>query len=256
MSNQTIIFEQPVNELIRVCLRVEHLLQLAENSLRGATLHETRTTTSTLIDILALTERPDLRGKFIKEFLRQSANLQRFLNEPHIDQTKLQTALKGLENTLELLQKNSGKFGAKLRENEFLVSVRQHFSMPGGTCSFDTPCFHYWLKQPAKERHTKLLEWLSELEDLFQVVDEMLQLVRQSGQAVMHTAHDGFYQTSLDPQMPCQLIRVSVPNTTQAFPEISVGRHGVSVRFYHPTLQQRNVPYEKDVPFWLTCCIL
>jgi cell division protein ZapD len=256
MSNQTIIFEQPVNELIRVCLRVEHLLQLAENSLRGSNLHETRGTMSALTDILSLTERPDLRGKFIKEFLRQSANLQRFVNEVHIDQTKLTAALQGVEQIIQLLQKNNGKFGAKLRDNDFLISIRQHLAMPGGTCSFDTPSFYYFLRQPAKERHTKLVEWLSELEDLFQVIDEMLKLVRQSGQAIMHTAHEGFYQTSLDPQMPCQLIRVAVPNETIAFPEISVGRHGVSVRFYHPTLRERGVAFEKDVPFWLTCCIL
>lgn len=256
MSNQTIIFEQPVNELIRVCLRVEHLLQLAENSLRGTNLHETRTTMAALTDILSLTERPDLRGKFIKEFLRQTANLQRFVNEAHIDQTKLTVALQSLEQIIELLQKNSGKFGAKLRDNEFLISIRQHLAMPGGTCSFDTPSFYYFLRQPAKERHEKLVEWLSELEDLFQVIDEMLKLVRHSGQAIMHTAHEGFYQTSLDPQIPCQLIRVAVPNEITAFPEISVGRHGVSVRFYHPTLRERGVAYEKDVPFWLTCCIL
>lgn len=256
MSNQTIIFEQPVNELIRVCLRVEHLLQLAENSLRGSHPQETRATMTALADILSLTERLDLRGKFTKEFLRQSANLQRFVNDDHIDQTKLNTALQSLERIIQLLQNSSGKFGSTLRDNEFLISVRQHLAMPGGTCSFDTPGFYYWLSQPAKERHFQLVEWLSALEDLFQVVDEMLQLVRQSGQAIMHTAHDGFYQTSLDPQMPCQLIRVAVPNTIAAFPEISVGRHGVSVRFYNPSLQERGVAHEKDVPFWLTCCIL
>ncbi len=168
MSNQTIIFEQPVNELLRVCLRVEHLLELAENSLRNTTLHDTRTTISAMADILSVTERPDLRGKFIKEFLRQTANLQRFMNEPHIDQTRLNTALLGLEQITQLLQNSNGKFGAKLRDNEFIVNIRQHLAMPGGTCSFDTPSFYYFLRQPAKERHTKLVEWLSELEDLFQ----------------------------------------------------------------------------------------
>ena len=256
MSNQSIIFEQPVNELVRVCLRVEYLLNLIENSLRGDTMHETYLAISSLVDILSLTDRTDLRGKFTKEFLRQSAGLQRFLNDAHIDQTKLQTVLNELHHIIQILQKGSGKFAHDLRKNEFLTSIRQHLTMPGGACSFDTPSFYYWLEQPIKERHTQLVKWLNELDDFFQIMQSLLQFIRQSGQAIMHTAHEGFYQSSLDPQMPCQLIRVAVPHAILAYPEISVGRHGLSVRFYCPTTQERGIPYEKDVPFRLTCCIL
>jgi cell division protein ZapD len=256
MVNPSITFEQPVNELIRVCLRIEHLLSMAQQSLRGQHLYDTRNTLSALTDIIALTDRPDLRGKLTKEFLRQQANLQRYLNDEHIDQTKLGATLSDLDKIIQTLQNVSGKFAQALRDNEFLMSIKQHLSMAGGALSFDTPAFHYWLQHPVQERHGQIVEWLGECEDLFQITAFLLRLVRQSGRPVLQTAKEGFYQASLDSQTPCQLIRVAVPQTILVYPEISVGRHGVSIRFYYPTVRERATLYKIDVPFRLTCCII
>jgi len=254
--NQSIIFEQPVNELVRVCLRVEHLLAMVQQGLRGQSMFDTRATISALAELLSLTDRLDLRGKFTKEFIRQQANLQRFINDEHIDQTRLQDALSELTKVIQILQSHNGKFAVNLRDNEFLTSIRQHMSIAGGALSFDTPGFYYWLQSPVKERHGQIISWLAESEDLFQITSFLLRLIRQSGRPVLHTAHAGYFQTSLDPQLACQLIRVAVPHTLPIYPEISVGRHGVNIRFYHPTVKERAVIYEKDVPFRLSCCVI
>ena len=252
--NQSIIFEQPVNELVRVCLRIEHLLAMAQQGLRGESLYDTRATISALAELLSLTDRLDLRGKFTKEFIRQQANLQRFINDEHIDQTRLQDALSELSHAIQALQGQNGKFAMNLRDNEFLTSIRQHLSMAGGALSFDTPAFHYWLQSSVKERHAQAIAWLAESEDLFQISSFLLRLIRQSGRPILHTAHAGYFQTSLDSQLPCQLIRVSV--TLPVYPEVSVGRHGVNIRFYQPTVKERAVIYDKDVPFRLSCCVI
>lgn len=256
MTNQSIVFEQPVNELVRVCLRVEHLLAMAQQGLRGQSLFDTRATISALADLLSLTDRLDLRGKFTKEFIRQQANLQRFVNDDQIDQSKLQNALSELTETIQILQSHNGKFAVNLRDNEFLTSIRQHLAIAGGGLCFDTPSFHYWLQAPVKERHAQIIAWLGECEDLFQIISFLLRLIRQSGRPVLQTAHTGYFHTSLDSQLPCQLIRVAIPQTLLLYPEISVGRHGVNIRFYHPTVKERATLYEKDVPFRLSCCVI
>ncbi len=256
MLNQSIVFEQPVNELVRVCLRVEHLLAMAQQGLRGENLFDTRATLSALADLLSLTDRLDLRGKFTKEFIRQQANLQRFVNDEHIDQNRLQDALSELTKVIQLLQAHNGKFAADLRDNEFLTSIRQHLSIAGGGLCFDTPGLHYWLQSPVKERHAQIIAWLGECEDLFQIISFLLRLIRQSGRPVLQTAHAGYFHSSLDSHVPCQLIRVAIPHTLLIFPEVSVGRHGVNIRFYHPTVKERATLYEKDVPFRLTCCVI
>lgn len=256
MVTQSVLYEQPINELIRVCLRLEYLLQQAQHGLRGSSVYDTRLTMSALTNILNLTDRPDLRNKLTKEFMRQHANLQRYLNTPKIDQKKLLSTLGELDQIISMLQSNNGKFAGELRDNEFLTTIRQHLTSPGSTCSFDTPAYYYWLQLPNKDRQNTLINWINALENLYQAVHFLLHVIRQSGRPQLITAPHGFYHTSLDSQISCQLIQVVIPNTVIAFPEISAGRHGLSIRFYHPTLNGRATPFEEDVTFQLIFCIL
>lgn len=255
MATQTILYEQPVNELIRVCLRLENLLHIGQETLRGTTLWDTRATINIINDILNILDRPDLRTKLTKEFVRYMANLSRLENLDHIDQSKLSTTIIDVENVLDSLHATNGKFAQELREIEFLNSLRQHLSNPGGACSFEVPAYQYWLQQPIYERNALLTEWFNHFESISVAVNLMLRLIRQSSGSQMLTAHQGFYQANLDPSQPVQLVRVSIPTTINAFPEISVGRHGVSLRFYTPSIKDRPIQCTQDIVFKLSSCI-
>lgn len=255
MSTQSILYEQPVNELIRVCLRLEQLLQQGQDTLRGSTLWDSRNSMMTIHDVLTILDRPDLRTKLTKEFVRYLATLSRLENLEHIDQKKLSATIIDVENVLDSLHATNGRFAQELRDNDFLNSIRQHLSNPGGASNFDVPAYHYWLQQPINERNALLNEWFSYFNNINGAVSLMLRLIRQSSNPQLQTAHEGFYQTNLDPTLSIQLIRISVPTTTEVFPEISVGRHGVSLRFYIPSYRERAVLYKQDVVFKLSCCI-
>lgn len=217
MSTQSILYEQPVNELMRVCLRLEHLFEQAQHSVRGSHVYDTQTAITTLTQILHIIERPDLRTKLTKECIRLVSIFNRFVNSEHIDQKKLSDTLSELKEVIVYLQTTNGRLIPELRDNEFLFNIRQRLLTPGGTCSFDTPAYHYWLQCPLNERQRLLMQWLNYFEPLVKVVDLLLRLVRQSGHPQLQTAHEGFFQKTFDPQSPCQLIRVAVPNATMAF---------------------------------------
>jgi cell division protein ZapD len=255
MTTQSILYEQPVNELIRVCLRLEQLLQQGHDTMRGATIWDSRDSMMIIHDVLNILDRPDLRTKLTKEFVRYLANLTRLESVEHIDQKRLSTTIIEVENVLDSLHATNGRFAQELRDNDFLNSIRQHLSNPGGASSFDVPAFHYWLQQPINERNALFHQWFAYFDQINSAISLMLRLIRQSSSAQLQTAHQGFYQTNLDPTQAVQLIRISVPTTTAVFPEISVGRHGVSLRFYSPTLKERAVLYKHDVVFKLSCCI-
>ena len=55
-----IIYEQPLNELIRICLRLEYLFGLIKQGRKNT---DNRQTIRAMLDILSITERPDLRTK-------------------------------------------------------------------------------------------------------------------------------------------------------------------------------------------------
>jgi len=126
---------------------------------------------------------------------------------------------------------------------------------PGGGCSFDAPGYHYWLQQPPTERTAQLTFWLGSLKTIRLAVELSLRLIRQSSAPQLRIAHEGFYQAALDPQLPCQLIRVALSHNAGVYPEISVGRHGLSIRFNTLSLNERPSQAHEDVKFQLICCV-
>jgi cell division protein ZapD len=40
-----------------------------------------------------------------------------------------------------------GQSRQELRENDWLMGIKQRTSIPGGLCEFDVPSYHFWLHQ-------------------------------------------------------------------------------------------------------------
>ncbi len=254
-TTEPIIYEQPINEHLRVCLRLEHLFNQVSHWLHGQNMWETRAALAALLEILNVLDRPDIKAKFVKELSRYGAALTRFADTPHIDRTKLSAIQHEIEHTNHQLHNMQGRIAQTLRDNDFLTSARSHLLNPGGGCSFDTPAYYFWLQQPPAERIAQLTFWWGQLKSVRTAVELMLRLIRQSSAPQLHEASSGFYQASLDPQAPCQLIRVATAHSVGAYPEISVGRHGISIRFYALNLTDRPSQTTEDIKFQLTCCV-
>ena len=81
-------------------------------------------------------------------------------------------------------------------------------------------------------------------------------MTRESASSHLRFANQGFYQESLDPSIPYQLIRVGLPLDRKVFPEISVGRHRLSIHFFLPNFEGRSIRATHDIQFKLACCAL
>src|SRR5579863_7943324 len=144
---QSIVYEQPLNEVIRVCLRLEKSFQQIDHAMVDTSQLGTRNVITLIIDILQLLDRPDLKAKLAKELSHHLANLSRYSNMPEIDSGKLQNLTQQLEKLSQNLIDSSGKIGHRLRDIELLNTIRLHLATPGGGCSFDIPLYHHWLQQ-------------------------------------------------------------------------------------------------------------
>lgn len=256
MSIDTIVYEQPVNEHTRACLRLEHLFNQAHHALSGTSIWDSRLSLASLIDILNILDRPDLKTKLTKELYRHLANFTRLEQTPHIDKSKLSSVLAELESIVDHLQTKNGKIAQDLRDNEFIASIRQHLFNPGGGCGFEIPSYHHWLQMPINIRTYDLKNWFGQLTIIHSAVNLLLRLVRESNTPQSIIAHEGFYQSSLDPQIPCQLVRLAIPTHFNVYPEISIGRHGLCIRLFNPNLTERPAPTTQSVTISLTCCVL
>lgn len=254
-QQEIIVFEQPANENIRLCLRFEYLHNKALFFLHGHSQWESRCCVNAIIELLHLLDRPDLRNKIAQEITRIQSNMKRLQQTPQVNHAKLDSLIQEFNSIARTLHQNNGKFGDSLRLNDFIMSIYHLNNAPGGTCESNAPKFHLWLEQSPKKRMHDLAAWLDGFNDIYQVTSLLLNLVRQSAMPVRHIAKAGFYQTSLDAQTPCQLIRVQIPMSLQVFPKISCGRHGVNIRFLGEDFSERSQQTEQDIEFDLACCI-
>jgi cell division protein ZapD len=251
---ETIIYDQPLNEIIRVCLRLEQLFQQIDHQLSDLSTFGTRNIVSYIINILHILDRPDLKAKLAKELSHHLSNLLRFTNMSEIDTEKFNNITNQLENHSRSLIDSSGKIGQRLRDIELLNTLRLHLASPGGGCSFDLPLYHFWLEQPAHIRKATIENWLSDFDQIRTVVELILNLVRKNSKTEEKTAVHGFHQELLDPQLNLRMIRISISRHIPTYPEISIGRHFLSIRFYSPDIEKRPNQFAENLSFWVTYC--
>ena len=254
MATDTTIYEQPLNELIRVCLRLEQLFQQIDYLINDTSIISVRNLVTAIMNVLQLLDRPDLKAKLTKELSHHISQLIRLENTPDVDHSKLQTILKQFETLSRCFIDSNGKIGQPLRDIDLLNTLRLHLVTPGGGCSFDIPVYHYWLHRPVKEQQETIKTWLTEFDNVKNASRLILQLVREGSKTQQKTAEHGFYQELLDPQINLRLVRVSIPTSITAYPEISIGRHFLSVRFFSPSIKDRPSQYLHHLQFWITHC--
>ncbi|MES9880210.1 MAG: cell division protein ZapD [Sedimenticola sp.] len=255
-SSDTIIYEHPLNERVRTLLRLEHLFcEVAYH----APCHEiwaSRAAISSLLDMASIFSRADIKTDLIKELKRHQKKLQGIDMSQGVDTDRLQQILDELKLITEEIHAISGQLGYSLRNNEFLKSIMQRSSIPGGNCTFDLPLYHYWLEQPYELRQAQLQEWIGTLGPVESAVTLILSLIRGSTRPTTEQAEAGFFQRNLNSQTPAQLIRVGLPCESRLFAEISGGKHRFSVRFMEVSESERPGQTKADLPFYLNCCIL
>lgn len=254
-----IIYEQPLNEHIRFCLRLESLFFKVKHYLNDNSSFGSRIALETILEILLLVDRPDLKTKLSKALSTYAHPLRQLLQKKtplpsDVDEKKLHRILEQLDSLNDSLHTNLSKIGQPLRENIFLTTIQQRATTAGGTCLFNIPAYHLWLLEPAKTRLQNLANWLEHFSELKEIVTLILKLTRESVILESAKAENGFYQINLDPKISYQMVRLAVAVNEHVYPEISVGRHRLSVHFYTLNIEDRPLQAKKSLAFELACC--
>lgn len=255
--DEYIIYEQPLNERVRAFLRMEYLFNQVNHYLSGSTEWDSRNAVTTLIEIADFLNRTDVKTELIKELERHSTTLNTLVNSPAVDKQRLSLILEKIYYFLDGLRNSTYQPGQNLRQNEFIMTVKQRVSIPGGTCNFDIPGFFHWQHKPLKDITSDLQEWQKDLLILRDSIQLSLQMIRNSKNPSRELAERGFYQKQIESNVACQLIRVVLPLHSKYYPEISGGKHRFSIRFMEqPSTVDRPVQTTESVKFELHCCVL
>src|ERR1700675_514239 len=103
-----------------------------------------------LFEIADVAARADLKTDILQELERQRQLLAPLRDNPAIERETLDALLGEIDAVSARLLAQTGKVGGHLRENEWLMAIKQRAGIPGGACEFDLPAYHYWLQhEPA-----------------------------------------------------------------------------------------------------------
>ncbi len=244
-------YEFPFNERIRTLLRLEDLFSKVLLNINSEHASHHHNAIVSFFQILDIIDRTDLKGDLLQELDRQKAVMANLVGNPNIAAEILQPILDKIIGTSARLRTISTKIGQPLRENEWLMSIKQRSFIPGGLCEFDLPAYHYWLDSPAADRKQDLEKWLAHVTPIYDALAIILNIVRGSGKAVPNIALNGAYQQMLGGAKPAQMLQIELDDHLTCYPEISANKYAINIRFISMSRTEKPHPCDEDVAFTL-----
>lgn len=240
-------FEHPLSERVRNFLRIAYLFRHFHEVVIRKEVWAHHCALFSLFEIMEAAARAELKLDILQELERQKG-LARQRGEDGKDALEtIQTAISNLQNVQQ-------KFGQHLRENEWLMAIKQRIFVPGGTSPYDLPSYYYWQQKNPEERESQLRQWIQSLLPTYEAISLLLEILRHNSLSVECVANAGSYQhNSLGQNI--HLLGINVAQHETALPEVSANKYFTHIRFLQASQQQaRGLVLNTDIPFTLVMC--
>jgi len=249
------IYDYPFSERIRYMLRIEALLKRVVDSLQTSDSSSQHLfALQSLLQLIEITDRAEIKFELIQEMVNQKQFLIKVKESTVVDNEKIIKLLTDIETVILKLQNDSSKLGHHMRTNEWLASLHNSFSIPGGICSYDMPSFEYWLSQDPAKRRLQLSNWLKPMIPMQQAVYILLHLLRSSGKTNSELAKTGLFSKHTGKETPCHMLRVYINDDMNLFPSISANKYAINIQFMQLNSDFVQEKSTIDVPFHLSLC--
>ncbi len=249
-------YEFPFNERIRTLLRLEDIFSRILLNVEAGQQHNHHSALISLLQMLDIVDRADLKTDLVQELDRQRLAMQNLRGNPVIAEKELDKVLKEIGSCSTTLRSDSAKLGQHLRENEWLMSIKQRTSILGGVCQFDLPSYHHWLDLDQERRKADFDVWLAQLIPMYDAINTILRILRGSGDSTKHHVVNGFFQQMLGGAKPAQMLRIEMNDHYPCFPEVSANKYAINVRFFAMDFVQKPKQCEHVIDFSMTLCNL
>ncbi|MGA7179108.1 MAG: cell division protein ZapD [Thiobacillaceae bacterium] len=247
-------YEYPLNERIRILLRLEDLFDKLDWYVAGEHPLDHHAALLTLFEIGEVTLRSDLKSELLQELERQRIALAALADNPGVETFKLDQVLESIRAAYSGIHAMPGRVGHHLKEDEWLMAIKQRAVIPGGLCEFDLPSYHRWLHVAVDRRKQDLQAWLEPMLPVRSSIGIILQLLRKGSDPQLLTAKGGLFQLMMEGRQ-AQMLRVGLEDDCLCVPEISANKYALNIRFISCTPGQPKVCPE-SLEFELTFCSL
>ena len=241
--SEKIVFEHPVDERVRIYLRLENLYNRFERALLSDNVDLHYLALSVLFEIMKCAEPASIKLNILQDIEKQKSCL---------DDENL---IEKLNDCAQRLQNYRHKFGQYLRENEWLMSVKQQMGIVGGVNPVEAPSYYYRDHLTAEERREQMREWSESMMPTGDAVRLLLHILRNN-----HIEHEcvaqkgSFAHSGLNGQT-MNLLQIETDFSYAVMPETSVNKYMMHIRFVGVDFHHVRAPQtEIDIPFMLRIC--
>jgi len=247
-----ICFEFPASERVRFWLRLEQLYERLFSLILGSDPAIHHAALQAFFELLDVISRMDTKTDLLKKLSQQKSALQSCAN---CDLQKLTKMLRSIDEITQLLFQLT-KYGWQIRQNEWLMLLKQRFNISGGMCQCDLPSYFVWQTKSAAQRQQDLNGWIEPLRPIYQAVHLLLGILREFSEQRDCVAQSGSFQLMLSDQRT-QLFRVCLTKNLRIMPEFFASKYMFSIHFMQMSTDQiRTKSIEQDIAFVLSSCAL
>ncbi|XQW84414.1 cell division protein ZapD [Thalassotalea piscium] len=247
---KSVLYEHPLNERIRSYLKLEQMFGQAHASLTVDGTVSYHVFFNAMFSIIDTLERNDIRGDLIKDLEKLEQNLVIWSKSPEINNGALQDNLKQVVELICQLRVNTPHW-YQVKNDPFLMSLKQRYAIQGGSCSFDLPQLQFWLNQPQDTIKEDITKWLALFSQIEHALSLILKFIRQRVLFEPISSDSGFYQDSGEGIL---LLRVKVAQDAPYYPTVSGNKFRYSIRFMLPCNQMGKRYYSQATNFELARC--
>lgn len=255
---QYVNYEMALNENMRIALRLEHLFRHFQSYLSMAELSrvDARSAVQSLLATLELIRRPDLKTKLLQSLSLQVTKLLSIKDHAQCDHLVLQQLVDNLHRCAEYIHAIPGRIGDALYHNEFLSALNLQLNAVGRGASENMPAFVCWLHSPAAKLRQDLRTWFEHCLQLPAVIEQLLMAVRLNYTEQQITCKQGFYTQQLSLGQQYQLLRLQLAQSVSVYPEVSVGKHRISMRLVTAdmTTSGKAAQFDQQLDFHMMLC--
>lgn len=247
------VYEQPLNEKIRLFMRLSYLMKRFNHHLEDPNPVDCQAAIMVLLELYNLSSRLDVKNAALHVLDIQTQAVRQAENIAGVDKTRVAHILQKLEEKSKRLYSFRGQLGQQLKAHNFLNILKQRASIAGGINDLDIPLFNYWLNKPTDERARDLRTWARPYEIAFEAIELLMDLIYQGKEVTEAVAEGGFFQATLSPEIDYQILSINLDNSIALYPEISAGKQRFSIRFVDASnLEEKGKQILEDVKFTLT----
>ena len=248
------IYELPLNERLRTFMRVEFLYKRLKYTLENEDTWAIRSSVNTLLEIYSILSRTDVRREVLFDLDRYIYQMTKYQGSSLVNEEKAEEINLKLESLKNDVDKVGTGYLSQIRDIEFVGSLLHRHTLPGGRAEFDMPKYKFWLDSGLTRTRRDLREWVGVIQPVCDSIDQILWLLRESSEAIATVAINGLYNHQIERNSQISMVRIFL-SKNNVFPEISGGKHLISIRFLNwAKTEEKTTQENKNIRFKISLC--